>query len=90
MLNRKINAEFLQATKLSIKIELARTPINLSYENALATFRNKVNQKYPPEISTFKNRRPIRVNEVGSMVGGRGGSFQGIGRGHYKGRGGCG
>ena len=90
MLNRKINADFLQATKSSINLELARTFVNLSYEDALAAFRNKVNQKYPPELSTYNNIRPRRVNEVDSMDGCRGGSFQGRCRGHYGGRGGCG
>ena len=89
-LNRKINAEFLQATKSSINIELVRIPVNLSYDDALAAFRNQVNQKYPPELSTSNNRRPRRVNEVGSMGGGRGGRFQGRCRGHYGGRGGRG
>ena len=57
MLNRKINAYFLQATKSSIKLELAITPVNLSYYDALAAFRNQVNQKYPPELSTSNNIR---------------------------------
>ena len=48
MLNRKINAEFIQATKSSINLELARTPVNLSYGDALDVFRNQENQKYPP------------------------------------------
>ena len=90
MLGRKINAGFLEGTKPSINLELARTPINLSFDNALATFRNQVNQKSPPELSTSNNRRPRIVNEVDSMGGGRGGCFQGIVRGHYGGRGGRG
>ena len=64
MLNRKINAEFIQATKSSINVELARTPVNLSYGDALDVFRNQENQKYPPELSTSNNRRPRIVNEV--------------------------
>ena len=88
ILHRKINAEFLQATKSSINIEHARTPVNLSYDDDLAVFRNQVNQKYPPELSTSNNRRPRTVNEVDSMGSGRGGLFQGRGRGHYGGRGG--
>ena len=90
MLNRKINAEFIQVTKSSINLELAITPVNLSYYDALAAFRNQVNQKYPPELSTSNNRRPRRMNEVGSMSGGRGGCFQGRGRVCYCRRGGCG
>ena len=90
MLNIKINAEFLQATKSSINLELARTPDNLSYDNALAAFRYQGNQKYPPELSTYKNRRPRRVNEVDSMGVGKGCLFQGRGRGYHGGRGGRG
>ena len=90
MLNRKINPDFLQATKSSINLELARTPINLSYDDALDAFRNQVNQKYPPELSTSNNKIPRRVNEVNSMGGGRGGRFQVIGRDHYGVRGGRG
>ena len=53
MLNRKINADFLQATKSSINLELYRTPVNFSYDDALAAFINQVNQKYLPELSTY-------------------------------------
>ena len=87
MLNRKVNADFLQAAKSSMNIELARTPFNLSYGNALAAFRNKLNQKYPPKLSTSKNRRPIRLNKVDYMGGGRECRFQFRGRGYYGGRG---
>ena len=45
MLNRKINADFLQATKIFINLELSRTPVNLSYDDALDVFINQVNQK---------------------------------------------
>ena len=89
MLKSKINAKFIQATKSYINLELSRTLVNLSYDNALATFRNQLNQKYPPELSTYNKRRPRRVNEVDSMGGGRGGRFLGRGRGSYGGRGGC-
>ena len=88
MLNRQIHVDFLQATRSSINIELSITLFKLSYDNALAEFRNQVNQKYPPELSTFNNRRPIIVNKVDSMGGSRGGRFQGRGIGHYSGRGG--
>ena len=40
MLNRKILADFLQATKASIKLELFKTPVTITYESALAEFRN--------------------------------------------------
>ena len=90
MLNRKINSYFLQATKSYINLELARTHVNLSYDDSLAEFRNQVNQKYSLELSTYKNRRARILNEVYSMGGGRGGLFQGRCTGHYGVRGGCG
>ena len=92
MLNEKINADFIQATNSSINLELAITPVKISYDNALAPFRNQANQKYPPELSTYNTRRPRKVNEVDSMGGGRGVLFQGRGIGHYgrRGRRGCG
>ena len=88
MINRKIIAGFLQATKSSINMEHTRIPVNLSHDNTLAAFRNQVNHKYPPELSTSTNRRPRVVKEVDSMCGGRGDRFHGRGRHHYGGRGG--
>ena len=76
MLNRKNNAEFLQSTKSSINLEICRTPDNLSYDNNIAAFQNQVNQKYLPELSTYNNRRPRRVNQVYSIGGGRGVTFK--------------
>ena len=75
MLNIKINAGFLQATKSYINLELARTPVNLSCDDVLAAFINQVNKKYPPELSTYNKRMPRRVNEVDSVGGSRGGCF---------------
>ena len=61
ILNRKILADFLAATKASINLELARDPITITYEQALAAFRNQVNQKFPPDISTGNNTRTRRI-----------------------------
>ena len=76
ILNRKILADFLQATKASINLELDKTNLTISYENALAAFRNQVNQKLPPELSSINNRETMRINEAGTSSGGRGGRFQ--------------
>ena len=57
----------------SIKIEFANTPITINYDDALAAFRNQVNQNFLPELSSSNNRRTIIVNEVGLRGGGRGG-----------------
>ena len=65
ILNMKVNADFLQATKVSINLDLSKTPVTLNYDDALTAFKNQVNQKFPPKLSSSNNRRTIRVNEVG-------------------------
>jgi hypothetical protein len=93
ILLNKVQADFLVHVKASIGIELTRQPITLTYEQALATFRNKVNRKFPPQMSsTTRTRRSI--NEMGQGRGrgrGRGGARFGRGRQHGgRGRGGHG
>lgn len=97
MLTQKINADFLQHTKASINIELTKSPVTMTYQQALMSFRNEVNRKFPPEMAT-NNTRARRVNEVmrggrsSGRYGGRGGRFGhrgGRGRGQF-GRGGRG
>ena len=82
ILNRKILADFLQATKASINLELARVPVTMTYEKALAAFRDQVNQKFPPEMSSAKRTR--RINETVTRGGGKQGRG---GRGYRGGRG---
>jgi hypothetical protein len=96
MLLNKVQADFLVHVKVSIGIELARQPLTLTYEEALATFRNKVNRKFPPQMwTTPRTRRSI--NEMSIQGRGRGGRFSRSrgnlhgGRGHGgRGRGGRG
>ena len=76
ILNRKILADFLQANKASINLELFKTPVAITYENALAAFRNQVNQNFLPELSSSYNRKTRGINESGTRGGGRGGIFQ--------------
>jgi hypothetical protein len=52
ILLNKVQADFLVHVKASIGIELSRQPITLTYEQALATFRNEVNRKFPPQMSS--------------------------------------
>ena len=77
ILNRKAKADFLQDNKASINLKLSNTLFTLNYDNALTAFRNQVNQKFPPELSSSNNRRTRRVNELGFRGGGRYGRFQG-------------
>ena len=81
ILNRKILVDFLQPTKAYINLELAKTPVMMTYKHALATFRNQVSRKFPPESSFSNSRRTRRINESGTCSAGRGSRFQGqVGR----------
>jgi hypothetical protein len=79
MLQNKVQADFLVHVKASIGIILASQPITLSYEQALATFRNEVNRKFPPQMSTTTRTRRS-INEMSAQGRGRGARF-GRGRG---------
>ena len=85
ILNIKILEDFVQSTKSSINSELAKTYVTITYGNALGTFRNQVNQKSPPEISSSNNINTRTINESGTCGGGRGGriQYQGV---RYQGR----
>ena len=102
ILIRKVDADFLKHIKTSINLELTRDPVTITYEQALTTFRNEVNLKFPPQVANA--RRVRRINEMDSYYdgyhhnggygrgyyGGRGRGRGGRGRGHYgRGRG-CG
>ena len=50
MLLDKIKADFLTPTKAQLEMELSRTPMTITYNQALALFRNTVNQKHPPQM----------------------------------------
>ena len=89
ILNRNILADLLQATKSSINLESAKTPVTIAYENTLAAFCNQVNHKFPPELSSSNNRKTRIINEAGTHGGGIGGIFQDQG-GRYQGCGGRG
>lgn len=53
----------------------------MSYEDSLAAFRNQVNQKFPPELSSNSVKRTSRVSEIGIRGVGRGGKYNGRSRG---------
>jgi hypothetical protein len=78
ILCRKVNADFLAQTKAAISIEMTRLPVTLTYEQALSSFRNEVNRKFPPEMSNNKTRRHINAVDRHGREGGRDG---GRGRG---------
>ena len=85
----KGQADFLQATRTSIMIDLSRVPVTMTYAQALSNFRNEVNRKFPPGMSNNRNTR--RLNETSRGRGrGRGRGRDGRGRGRNNGRGGRG
>ena len=63
MLNRKVKADFLQMAKTAIELEMNKVPMTITYELALANYRNAVNKKFPPhESQTRKARRIQQTN----------------------------
>lgn len=92
MLLDKIKADFLTPTKAQLEIELSRTPMTMTYEQAIALFRNMANQKHPPQMGAAQNRVRRSINETSANRGGRGQGRGGYGRGgrggHAAGRGG--
>ena len=72
ILCRKVTADFLQVAKSAIQLQLAQVPLTITYDDALTTFRNAVNAKFPPEIAAANSRnRSRRINEVSRRGGGR-------------------
>jgi hypothetical protein len=64
---------------------VSRTTMTVTYDQALALFRNMVNQKHPPQMNAANNRTRRKINEV--TPGGRGRSGRdGYGRGGRGGR----
>ena len=84
ILLQKVNADFLQSVKAAMSIELTRVPLLMTYEQALTTFRNEVNRKHPPNMST-NNSRSRRVNEVNNRPN-RSGSGRGRGNNNNNNR----
>ena len=58
----RIKADFLGNQKAAIEVELSKIPVTMTYEVALATFRNAVNTKFPANniVQKPNTRRHIR------------------------------
>ena len=84
VLIQKINVDFLQSVKAAMSIELTRTPLTMTYEQALMTFRNEVNRKHPPEM-TSNNNRSCRINEMNNRGPSGGTPGRGCGRASTRG-----
>ena len=86
ILLNKIKADFLVHAKAGINIELTKTPMTMTYDRALATFRNEVNRRNPPQMShstSSRERRSVREMNSNDNRGRR----RGRGRGYHGGRG---
>jgi hypothetical protein len=88
MLIDKIKADFSTPTKAQLEIELSRTPMNVTYDQELALFRNMVNNKKHPPLMGAVSRR--HVNGVSTAARGRGRGGYGRGVRGRRGRGGRG
>ena len=64
ILCQEVMADFIQHSKASINIEPAIASITITYQEALTSFWNQVNIKYPPEVSFSRNRKRI-VRKLG-------------------------
>jgi len=90
-LMEKVNADFLQSAKTAFEIMMDQTPMTLTFEAAMTTFRNAVRKKFPTSVTgtttaTRGVRRQVQEsNRGGSGRGGRGRGGRG-GRGINSGR----
>ena len=63
MLAKKVRTcDFLESTLSVVDMELTKEPVVLTFDQALANFRNAVNRKFPPEASATKKTR--RIHQV--------------------------
>ena len=63
MLAKKVRpCDFLESTLSVIDMELTKEPVVITFDQALANFRNAVNRKFPPEASAIKKSR--RIHQV--------------------------
>ena len=88
ILTKKVTADFLGMTKASIMTQMTAIPMNMTYIQALATFRQEVNRKFPPSMGSRNITR--RAQQIQGGYRGRGRGFRGRGprgRGRNGGRG---
>ena len=55
----KVKADFLNGVKSTINVALAAVPMTMTYSQAIATFRQTVHAKYPPDILPSRPNRRI-------------------------------
>ena len=54
---QRINADFLENIKAAMSIELTRTPIIMTFEQALMMFRNIINRNTHIRYSQYKVKK---------------------------------
>ena len=91
ILDNKVQADLLSATKSSLKIEMNQIPMTLTFETALKSYRNIVNEKHPASttritnVGQYRNRDRRFINQMDlhgrGFRGGRGRDGYGRGRG---------
>jgi hypothetical protein len=89
ILCKKVTADFLSTAKATVQLQLAKDPFTITYDEALASFRNQVNLKNPPELSSQSNRSHTCCSSELTTCGGRGRGRFGRGGRRRHGRG-CG
>lgn len=72
ILCKKVTADFLSTAKATVQLQLAKDPITITYDEALASFCNQVNLKYPPELLSQSNRSHICCISDVTTCGGQG------------------
>ena len=83
ILLNKIKADFLVHAKAGINIELTKTPMTITYEQALSNFRNEVNRRSRPQMSNPSGTRERRsLREMNTSDGRSRGRSRGRGRGN--------
>ena len=85
ILNKEVAADFLQSAKAAIKAELTRVPMAMTYELALAVFKDEVNRKFNVNTTATATRARRQIKE--SNADNRGDNYRDRGQRQYGGRG---
>ena len=84
LLQKKVNADFLQNTRDYINGEMHKTPMTYTYGEALASYRSKVNQKFPPQLNPSNRNRGINQTNIRYRHVQQGRGNRGGGRNHQR------
>ena len=72
LLKETVKADFIEASKSSIAIELNKVPVTMTFEGSLKTFQDVVNEKFPPtatSTSGSSRRGSCNINSTNSYQG---------------------